>query len=85
MPQAQEEKPKSAIPERVNQLRTITLDTYKASLVNSLISSLRMRIEPIESYISECQRKEAMERKQQLAEQKEAKKRKINEKKSQAK
>jgi hypothetical protein len=34
-----------------------------------------MRIEPIEHYVSECSKKEAIDRKNQLAEQKEQKKR----------
>jgi hypothetical protein len=48
-----------------NQLITITLDTYKASRINSMISSLRMRIEPIEHYLNECQKKETKNRKEQ--------------------
>lgn len=39
---------------RQERLIKITLDTYKASKINSIISKLRMRIEPMENYNMEC-------------------------------
>lgn len=56
-----ETSPKSNQP---NQLITITLDTYKASRLNSMISRHLMRIEPIENYLSEQQKREAKRRKE---------------------
>lgn len=56
------------------RLVTINLNTYKASRINSFISNLRMRIEPIESYYSECQKKEAKFRKEQQEKLREEKK-----------
>ena len=56
--------PKKAQPISKQQpLITITLDTYKASRINSIISKFSMRIEPIEGYLSEVQKKEAALRK----------------------
>jgi hypothetical protein len=51
-------------PKQHDILIKITLDTYRASKINSMISSLRMRIEPIETYNMECQKREAKVRKE---------------------
>jgi len=56
------------------KLITINLDTYKASKVNSMLSRLRMRIEPIENWEAEVHKKEATERKLMQAKNKEDKK-----------
>lgn len=41
------------------QLYTITLDTYKASRINSILSQLNMRIDPIEQFLNENKRRMA--------------------------
>lgn len=58
-----------------NKLIKINLDTYQASRINSVISNLHMRIEPLDHYLADCNKKECKFRKEQQEKQREEKKR----------